>query len=115
MISPWFWTLGIGAPILGVAVWWQRRRIRSSAWWRLLVCICIACIFTPLPVHIGAEGSPVIVPGILWFVFVCTLEREYFWAAFRAGIVPIVLACMVLVGLWSVAVQIRSRARNENA
>jgi hypothetical protein len=104
--------MAIGLPILGLAAWLLLRRARSSVWLRLVLCVLTTCVFMPVGIYIGGP-PPLIVPAVVMIGFIFTGEREGFRMAFDAGILPITLAALLLLGTWSAVRFLRRRVRND--
>jgi len=103
-ITSWIWTFAIGLPILALVAWLRWRQSQTSVLWRWVLCTIIACIITPF---IFKDESADIFPavGALLAVLVAAfrgqLHAHDYFGAFWVWVLPIPLASLVLLGIWS--------------
>jgi hypothetical protein len=97
----WALTLGIGLPVSAVVAKLLWCRARQSVWWRLVVCVVIACAISPSVVvaFAGGFGGGVFFPAVL--LAVGLLVSGDIFAAIILGAFPICIVSLLLLGVWS--------------
>jgi hypothetical protein len=110
-VQSWLWTLLIGMPILVLAARRMLNRASASVLPRLVLCVMTACVFMPVGIDFG--GGLVILPAVVMIGYIITGGREGFRIAIDAGIFPIVLASLLLLGIWSMLLFIRKLTQKD--
>lgn len=111
--TAWFWSLGIGIPLLaiGIALLW--RRARTSIVWRLIFCFCVAVMVIPIGFNNGHSQGWAF-PTILFFVeaLVDMQRNEFLFLLKIIGelILPITLG---LFCVWSIILMIKNKKSSQ--
>jgi hypothetical protein len=118
ILKLWVWTLGIGLPvflIVAIVLW---RRAQRSVWWRLSVCLVLACAIAPSlhPWTNGhSDGGVILMPAVLFAAGVIDPGSERVLIPLILGVLPLGVVSFVVFGIWSLVIRKRKREAESGA
>jgi len=110
--AAWIITLAIGLPTLAVVVWKRWRHAQAAFLWRAVLCVVVACIFTPGIVIEDFEGNATVdvFPAAMAFLSVPAGafkgERGALVAGAGYGLLPILLVSLVLIAIGTMILKV---------
>ena len=95
-LKDWLLPIATGLPIVAFIAWFRGRRESwmISIWWRLAICMILACVITPVSIRI--DDYICVLPALKF----ADLDRGYCYER-------ITIVFMVLFGVWSLAIFFR--------
>ena len=100
-LKDWFLPIAIGLPLVAFITWFRGRHEgwMISFWWRLVICLLLACFITPIDLRI--DNYILVLPAVK---FLDGYSGNY-------GYECIAIVFIVLFGVWSLAIFFRRADR----
>jgi len=119
-VISWIIVLAIGLPSLAIVIYKGRRHVQTAFLWRAVLCVIVACIFTPwiLVEDIGGVVTVDVFPvvmGLLGAIKGVFMRERGALAAAGYALLPILFVSLLLILLCEAVISVKKRNKDKES